>query len=247
MSKPTPTTYALLGHLAARSWTGYELTHQLRRSLRFVWPSSEGHLYREQKRLIDLGWATVEQEPTGKRQRNRYSITPAGRDAMREWLRTEPSEPRLEIEGVVRMFYGDLGSVEDMVRSMETTARVARSMRAELLGYVDEYLEDGGPLWMLEHSLDRGDGELEFHGRPQFPERLPVVSLVIDFTTALLAEMERFLTEAADEVSAWPSTTDSATVPATRERLEAIRDRQRAGRPVSGTSPRSFRQGVIDS
>ena len=39
--------------------TGYELTQQVRRSLRFVWPSSEGHLYREQKRLLELGWATV--------------------------------------------------------------------------------------------------------------------------------------------------------------------------------------------
>jgi hypothetical protein len=28
-----------------RSWTGYELTRQVHRSLRFIWPTSEGHLY----------------------------------------------------------------------------------------------------------------------------------------------------------------------------------------------------------
>ncbi len=224
----SPTTYALLGLLGVRSWTGYELTSQLRRSLRFVWPSSEGHLYREQKRLIDLGWASVTREPVGKRHRNRYTITPAGRSALREWLRTEPAEPRLEIEGLIRMFYGDQGSVEDMVGSMEATARMARSMLDTLLGFVDEYLEEGGPLWMLEEGVGGSDHErLVVHDRPQFPERLHVVTRVIDVTTTLLVDIEASLTTAAAEVSEWPSTTDSSITPAPRERLERIRDRGR--------------------
>ena len=60
--KVSTTTYGLLGLLAVRSWTGYELTQQMRRSLRFVWSSSEGHLYREQTGLVELGWAAVEDE-----------------------------------------------------------------------------------------------------------------------------------------------------------------------------------------
>ena len=228
MKQLSSTTYALLGLLAARSWTGYELTSQLRRSLRFVWPSSEGHLYREQKRLIELGWASVEREPIGKRHRNRYTITPEGRKAMREWLSTEPEEPRLEIEGLVRMFYGDQGSVGDMVGSMEATAGMARSMLDTLLGFVDEYLEEGGPLWMLEKGVGGPEQErLLFHDRLQFPERLHVVTRVIDVTTTLLAGIEASLTSAANEVEAWPSTTDPAITPATRERLEKIRDRTR--------------------
>src|SRR5680860_344461 len=96
----TPTTYGLLGMLAVRSWTGYELTQQVRRSLRFVWPTSEGHLYREQKRLVDLGWATVEEEPAGQRSRKRYSITADGRDALEQWLATDPEEPHFQVEGL---------------------------------------------------------------------------------------------------------------------------------------------------
>jgi DNA-binding PadR family transcriptional regulator len=193
--------------------------------LRFVWPSSEGHLYREQKRLIDLGWASLTREPVGKRHRNRYTITPAGRSALRDWLRTEPGGPRLEIEGLVRIFYGDQGSVEDMLRSMDATGRMARSMLDTLLGFVDEYLEAEGPLSMLE-SRREGGGH-EFRGRPQFPERLHVVALVLDVTTALLAEVEASLTSAVEEVRAWPSTTDVSLAPLTRNRLERIRDRGR--------------------
>lgn len=229
VKQPSPTTYALLGLLAARSWTGYELTNQLRRSLRFVWPSSEGHLYREQKRLIDLGWAKVEREPVGQRHRNRYTITPEGRRAMRDWLGTDPDEPHLEIEGLVRMFYGDQGSVEDMLGSMEATARMARSMLDTLFGFVDEYLEEGGPLWMLEKGVGGlGQERLVFQDRPQFPERLHVVTLVIDVTSTLLADLEASLTTAADEVKRWPSTADPGITPATRKRLESIRDRGRA-------------------
>ena len=90
MTIPSLATYGRLGTLAVRSWTGYELTQQVRRSLRFVWPVSEGHLCREQKRLIELGWATVEREPAGRRTRNRFSITEPGRAALADWLATEP-------------------------------------------------------------------------------------------------------------------------------------------------------------
>ncbi len=228
VQQSSPTTYALLVLLGVRSWTGYELTNQLRRSLRFIWPSSEGHLYREQKRLIELGWATVTHEPVGKRHRTRYTITQAGRSALRDWLRTEPGEPRIEIEGLVRMFYGDQGSVEDMFRSMDATSRMARSMRDSLLGFVDEYLEAGGPLSMLESELGGGDHESRvFRGRPQFPERLHVVALVLDVTTALLGELEGCLRSATEEVRGWESTTDVHLTPLTRKRLERVRDRSR--------------------
>ena len=228
MASASPTTYGLLGMLAVRSWTGYELTQQLRRSLRFVWPSSEGHLYREQKRLVDLGWAVVATEPAGKRTRKRYTITDEGREALQRWLATEPEEPHFEIEGVLRMFYADQGTVADLAASMESTASTARAMLAEMTGFATEYLEDGGPLTMLEQDVGGpGQERLEFHGRVQYPERLHGVAMVIDLTTRLLATIESFMGEASDEVAAWSSTTDRGTTASTRRRLEAISVRAR--------------------
>lgn len=223
VSEASVTTYALLGMLATRPWTGYELTQQLRRSLHFVWPASEGHLYREQKRLIDLGWAEVEREQVGKRQRNLYTITADGHRALVSWLGTEPSSPRLEIEGLLRVFYGSHGSIGDMVSSLEATARMAGSLRGEMLGFVEEYLEKDGPLSLLEAGLGGpGRDRIVFRGRPQFPERLHVVALVIDITTRVLAEIERSFMETADEVRDWPSPVDATITQATRERLERI-------------------------
>lgn len=232
MAKASPTTYGLLGMLAVRSWTGYELTQQLRRSLRFVWSSSEGHLYREQKRLVSLGWAIVEKEPAGGRRRNRYTITPEGRAALQKWLATTPEEPHFEIEGILRVFYGDQGTVDDLVSSLTETARSAREMLDELLGFVEEYMEEGGPLWMLEHDVGGpGQERLEFHGRIMFPERLHLVALVQDAVTHLLGNLETFCQAAAAEIDSWPSATDPSLTAATRSRLEAIRARHSSARP----------------
>ena len=226
----SPTTFGLLGLLAVRSWTGYELAKQMRRSLRFVWSSSEGHLYREQKRLVELGWAEVEVEPSGGRSRKRYTITPAGEAALRSWLATPPQEPHFEVEGLLRLFFSDHGTLDDMIKSMDATAAAARSMLDELLGFVDEYLAEGGPLWMLEHGVGGHDGErLEFRGRPMFPERLHLVALVIDATTRLLADVETFARATASEARTWRGAADPTNTAATRARLEAISDRHRSG------------------
>ena len=239
MINASPATFGLLGMLAVRSWTGYELTQQVRRSLRFIWRFSEGHLYREQKRLVELGWATVEREPAGQRTRNRYTITDTGRAALAQWLATEPEEPHFQIDGVLRTFFGDQGSQQHLVSAMQTTASAARSMLGELLGFVDEYLEEGGPLWMLEHGMGGPDRDrIEFHGRPMFPERLHVVALTVDITTQLLETIDRFFTEAADEVTTWASTRDTSIAPATRARLEQIQTRGNASVPKRSAKDR---------
>lgn len=225
MASATPTTYGLLGLLAVRSWTGYELTHQLRRSLRFVWPSSEGHLYREQKHLVDLGWATLQKEQVGSRTRNRYRITPQGRTALRNWLKTEPEEPHFEIEGLLRLFYADLGTLDDLTAALRSTETETRAMLRDLQAFAEEYLGEGGPLWMLDHGVGGPGDRLEFRGRELFPERIHAIALVLDATTKLLTELRNFAVSTIDEVEKWDSTTDPALATETRQRLERITDR----------------------
>lgn len=123
---------------------------------------------------------------------------------------------------------------------MMTTAEKARSMLGEMLTFVEEYLEEGGPLWMLEHGTGGPEDErLQFHDRPMYPERLHVVALAIDLTTQLLDTVDRYFSEAADQVASWPTTSDSSITPNTRARLEQIRDRHNRppAQPPRGTQP----------
>lgn len=218
----SPATFALLGLLATRSWTGYELTQQVTRSTRYAWPTSESHLYREQKRLVDLGWVDVEHEQVGERTRKRYAITAAGRQALREWLATQPEEPQFHVEGILRAFYADRGDVADLVASLEATGEMARAMRGELVQFVVEYLEDGGPLAMLEAGVGGPGDRREFHGRPMYPERLHVVALAVEALTRLYATIDEFCVNASAEAADWASPTDPALTRGTRRRLERI-------------------------
>ena len=201
--QPSTATYCLLSLLALRSWTGYELTRQARRSLHFIWPTSEAHLYREQKKLVALGWATAETEMAGKRTRQRYSITDHGRDALEQWTRTEPAPPTFTVEGIVRTFFGDHATVESLAAAMQTTANQAREMLDEFIAFIDDYLDTGGP----------------------FPERLHVVALAIEVYTDLLATLEEFFPAAADEVAQWETTSRDRLEVDTRARLARIRER----------------------
>jgi DNA-binding PadR family transcriptional regulator len=222
----SPATFGLLGLLAGRSWTGYELTSQVRRSLRFVWPVSEAHLYREQRKLVALGWATCVEEPTGRRTRKRYTITAAGRRALRDWLDSEPEEPLLHIEGLLRVFNADRSSVASLIGSATSTATAARRSVGELAAIAAEYLEPDGPMDLLERGEGGTGDRREFHGRPVLPERLPVVALTADLTSELLDHIDRMFAELAAAAWTWQTLGDLSPAE-TRRHLEAVVSRSK--------------------
>src|SRR5215208_3116007 len=97
MSQPrklTPTSYVILGHLALRTWSTYELAQQMKRSTRHYWPRAESKIYEEPKKLVAHGLATATREYTGRRPRTVYAITDQGRESLRRWL-DQPGQPPL--------------------------------------------------------------------------------------------------------------------------------------------------------
>lgn len=142
-SRRTTSSNALLGLLALRTRTAYELTHQVRRSLRWVWPRSEASIYTEIRRLHDDGLAHATQQQAHGRTRTSYEITDAGRDAVTAWLRdTDPIPPQVQIEQVLRVFFADIGTPEDLHRSLNVT----RQQVTELLHELEPVIrESAGP------------------------------------------------------------------------------------------------------
>ena len=93
MPDDLPTTsYAVLGLLALRSWTGYELVQQARRSLAFCWPKEDSVLYEEPRRLV----AHVELcEPSRAAERARLQVRAHHLRALRrEALHAGQPDPR---------------------------------------------------------------------------------------------------------------------------------------------------------
>ena len=133
MTSPRSTTsHALLGLLAIRPWTTYELAKQVQRSLDWFWPRAERKLYDEPKKLAEDGLVKSEKEMTGARPRTVYGITRKGRDAQRKWLSEPPMPPSLEFEGMVKVFFADGGTLEQLRATLTSIAETAEEHVADL-------------------------------------------------------------------------------------------------------------------
>ena len=111
------------------------------RNIRFIWPRAESHIYREVKRLEELGLAESEAGATGRRPRTTYSITDEGRRALAEWLAGPPGGTALENEPLLRVFLASSGSRDDLLAAIAKARDDARAMLAVADGIAAEYLE----------------------------------------------------------------------------------------------------------
>jgi PadR family transcriptional regulator, regulatory protein AphA len=121
--KLTTTSYALLGLLNLQPFSAYELTKYMKRSaLAHLWPRTEASLYKEPKVLEAHGYATADVASTGARARTVYSITPAGRRALRAWLREPGGTLVFECEAALKAFFGDVTDLEALRAQLEVLA-----------------------------------------------------------------------------------------------------------------------------
>lgn len=145
MRTPTATSYALLGLLAMRPWTTYELAKQMGRSLHHVLPRAESNVYAEAKRLEADGLVTSERTATGRRARTTYAITTAGRDALDAWLGAPARPMTLESEPIVKLLFAQDQPPSVLLRHIEDVRASAEAALAPWTAIADEYLDDRGP------------------------------------------------------------------------------------------------------
>jgi len=178
----TPTSHAILGLLAIKPWTTYELAKQMDRTVNRFWPRARSKLYEEPKKLVVMGLAEATPGSTGRRPRTVYTITPAGREALAAWLSAESAEPVFESEHVLKVFYAQNGSTDDVLATL-------RQLRA----------------WVHEqtlHNIEVGASYLEGDG--PYPQRLPVLVLTSRFLDDQLEMLDRWAGWASEVVETWP-------------------------------------------
>jgi PadR family transcriptional regulator, regulatory protein AphA len=199
MSRLTTTSFAVLGQIALRSGSAYELTKRMRRNYRFFWPRAESRLYDEARRLVDAGLATAEQSFTGRRARTTYRLTPAGRRALRAWLAEPPAAGwTFQFEPLLRVFLGNFGNRDAL---LEAIGR-ARQDAAHLFEVADAVAAD--------YAAGTAEGQPHVHVR----------ALVFDFLWHQARAIDDWARRAADEVERWD---DIAPAEKTERALARIR------------------------
>jgi DNA-binding PadR family transcriptional regulator len=181
MAALTTTSYAILGQLALRPWTTYELAAEMRRNLHYFWPRAESLIYAEVKRLALEGLAAAEKSAVGKRARTNYSITPAGHSALSAWLQTRPRPVALEFEALLRVLLARFGTRDDLL----ATLNAARDDAEELLALGEGILQ--------EYATGRAPFQHEAHLR----------AFVFDFLYSFARTLEQWASRSQIEVEGW--------------------------------------------
>jgi PadR family transcriptional regulator, regulatory protein AphA len=105
--EPTAVTWAVLGLLASRPRSGYDIKQAIDRTIRHFWAASYGQIYPELKRLEAAGWIEGTDGSRGGRSRRVYSITPRGTSELRGWMYAEETRIELRDESLLRLFFAD--------------------------------------------------------------------------------------------------------------------------------------------
>ena len=181
-SELTTTSYAILGLLAIKPWTTYELAQQMERSLKSFWPRAASRIYEEPKRLAAEGLAKATADAVGRRPRTTYAITAKGRRALERWLAEPGGGPTLEFEALLKVFYAEHGRKQDALANIVAIRQWADRQTAENIAFARLYRDTGGP----------------------FPERLASITLIGRFLTELADMVEHWSGWAERTVDAWP-------------------------------------------
>jgi DNA-binding PadR family transcriptional regulator len=158
----TTTSYAVLAALALRDHSTYELVKQIRLGWHYFWPRAESNVYAEPKRLVAAGLAESRKESTGGRPRTVYAITAAGRAELAAWLSSPSSPQRYESEAVLKVFFAENGTLDDLLAAIGAIRDDAAAAITHFQHIADLY--------------DNGEGE--------YPSRFALSALVV----RLLAE-----------------------------------------------------------
>lgn len=194
----TSTSYAILGLLAIRPWSSYELTKQMKRSLGRFWPRAASKLYEEPRKLVAHALATARPEQSGKRSRTVYAITATGRDELAAWLRRPAQDPLLESEQLLKVFLADHGSIDDLRATITAMGAWASERAAHDAEIARSYIDGIGP----------------------FPARLAQLVLIGRYSAELARMTSRWARWADGVVASWPSEVRDATPD--RESLDNI-------------------------
>ena len=153
----TPTSYLVLGLIAREGpSTPYDLKRHVTATIGHFWSFPHALLYKEPARLVELGMLTEEREQEGRRRRL-FTITGAGRQALRDWLGRPARQPtELRDLALLQLFFADLEPTAAMLAIAQEQLALHR---AQLAGYeagqssVDQAGSKGSVSPTVEHWL----------------------------------------------------------------------------------------------
>jgi DNA-binding PadR family transcriptional regulator len=196
------TCYAILGILALKPRTAYELAAEMQHCFEYFWPRADARVYEDAARLAKAGLVSVLKERVGKRPRTTYTITAPGQRALEEWL-ARPSQPvSLEFEGLLKVYLARFGSRDQLLTTLDRTLLDAQDMLRVATFVRQVYLECQAPFQ---------------------DEQMHIWAFIFDFLTDYMRLLQNWAERTRREVESWRDLSPAGK----RERAMALFERKR--------------------
>jgi DNA-binding PadR family transcriptional regulator len=161
MKRVNRTKFVLLGLLANRPRTGYEIKKAIESSIGHFWFESFGQIYPYLKKLVAENAALAEDiKEEGRPLRKIYKVTPYGIEILEEWLRTEVQAEKPRNEFLLKIFFGrrlgsehTMGLFKNKLMELEEKITFYKAIETDLRGGL--HLKADASYWLmtLRHSI----------------------------------------------------------------------------------------------
>ena len=121
MPKKNTTVYIILGLLNHEELSGYDIKKKIDYMISHFWEVGYGQIYPSLKTMEEEGLVLKQTVGSQKGpERNLYSITEAGRNALQEWLVLPEAKEYVKYEILLKLFFGSTVSVQENRNRIET-------------------------------------------------------------------------------------------------------------------------------
>jgi len=135
--KPLPSgDYAFLAMLLLAPMSAYQVKKAMQGSVSHFYSAAHSQVYQQANRLVRDGYVREKEAPGGRRTRI-LSLTPKGRRAVLEWLRSPEAEDQLYSELLVKVFFA---AYSDDSAAMRTMLERRREESAAMLAEYEQFL-----------------------------------------------------------------------------------------------------------
>jgi PadR family transcriptional regulator AphA len=111
--------FVILGLLALRAMTVYEINKALERGISLFYRASFGSINAAIDRLLERAWISGEEKVENGRNKKIFHLTPAGRGAFQDWLSADIEAEKVKDPGLTRLYFLGLAPCDERIRVLE--------------------------------------------------------------------------------------------------------------------------------
>ncbi len=163
MPKENTTVYIILGLLNHEDLSGYDIKKRIDNHISYFWEVGYGQIYPTLAKLEADGFVTRRiSEVSGGPEKNLYSITGEGRNALKNWVIVSEQKEYTKYEILLKLFFGKLATLDDNIHRIEAF----KDRQLEKLKMMKMYKENLGEV------LEEDDDHIFYYLTVMFGEKI---------------------------------------------------------------------------